>query len=178
MWDSMFKCQKGGRHSEGTNNGVHLCGFDNEDLVDTLNAADECDHGQKQSDEHTLMRLIAGHSSLTMKNYKGPKIIDDPRSFKRSFSRYKSTSIKYLIQHANLQFDTLVNALCPGDPEKAAGALINSALFRMKWGLDGNGDDFLSHPAFVGLVDAYRHAEDKQAKIALLSLVGPFVDPR
>ena len=26
MWDSMFKCQKGGRHSQGTNNGVHLCG--------------------------------------------------------------------------------------------------------------------------------------------------------
>ena len=85
MWDSMFKCQKGGRHSQGTNNGVHLCGFDNEDLVDTLNTADECDC-QKHGDEHMQMRLIAGRPSLTID--RGPQIIDQPRSFTRSFSRY------------------------------------------------------------------------------------------
>lgn len=128
MWDQMYKCGKGGKHKTGTNNGIRLCGFDDDHLLEMLSVADECDwHGHSANHLQSVLGS-AGESSLPES-----KVVVEPHTFKKRFHHYRSRALRLMVQHGNEQFSALVSSLCPSDPEKAAGALLESATFQKRW---------------------------------------------
>ena len=154
MWDSMFKCEKGGNHPPGTKNGVRYCGFNDDAVKLAIDAADRADIClQDTAENHRVFgSKMRGDKSNTL----------------------SGRSMRALAQHANGMFLALLDSICPTSRDVALDSLRNSASWQELFEGSNGSEVNIKHPHFQGMADAHFHAPCKESKQAILSLFAPY----